>query len=172
MTRFFAKDLPKGDDERPVEHMTEKERHLAEFFVREYLVDYNRVDAAIRIGFPGGMAPMMAERFMEMPYVKRLISDATMKVVDAESADAETDKQKIRAALMKEAHYRGPGSSHAARVSALGILAKIHRMDVGTGASEGQSSGVMEIPSIAGEDDWQKVASAQQEKLAHESIVH
>lgn len=72
---------------------------------------------------------------------------------------------------MREAHYRGPGSSHAARVAALGKLASIRDMDAPTKikADLSMRGGVMMIPAIANLEDWEKAAQASQSSLQEDA---
>jgi phage terminase small subunit len=113
----------------PEPPLTASEIQLREDFVREYLVDYNYTNAALRIGFHGGVARLYGKEFANDPYVQRRISEATSVQYDEPEAVKELQKQRVLNSLMKEANYNGPGASHAARVSALSKLAQIHGME-------------------------------------------
>lgn len=150
-----------------------RERALRDLFVKEYLVDFDSVSACMRCGFQSMMATQYAQRFMEEPYVQRKLAQEQMRVVEAGDDDRDSmEKQRIIAGLLREAHYRGPGSSHAARVAALGKLATIKGLDREAKVQPGDSSGVMQVPGIASLDEWENVAQQSQEKLAHDSVVH
>lgn len=162
--------FPEFCDER---ELSTRERALRDVFVKEYLIDFDPIVACMRCGFTSVMAAQYAARFMEEPYVQRKIRDEQMKTEDIADIDSkEAKKQQILAGLLREAHYRGPGSSQSARVAALSKLASIHGLDSVNKPGSVDNSGVMLVPGVASLDDWEKVAQASQEKLANDSIVH
>lgn len=153
--------------------LSTRERSLRDLFVKEYMVDFDAVSACMRCGFQSLMATQYAQRFMEEPYVQRKLAQEQMRVIEAGDEDRnEMEKQRIIAGLLREAHYRGPGSSHAARVAAFAKLATIKGLDKESKVQPGETSGVMQVPGIASLDDWETTAQASQEKLAHDSVVH
>ncbi len=147
------------------------EKTLKNNFVTEYLIDFDAWAAAIRIGFLSSVAVQYAQQMMECPYVRREISRRQLEEpVDPRESAKETKKQ-IAASLLREAHYRGPGSSHSARVAALGKLAQINDMDAPTKivSDVTHRGGVMMVPAIASVEEWEKAAITSQEKLAQEA---
>lgn len=111
-------------------NLSPSEKALRDKFVTQYLIDYDAWAAAIRIGFLNSVAPQYAIELMQCPYVRQQItSKALADVVDPVAA-LKAEQKQIKASLLREAHDRGPDSSHAARVSALGKLAIIAKMDV------------------------------------------
>lgn len=106
------------------------EKQLRDRFVTEYLIDYDSWAACVRVGFIKSVAMIYAGELMEDPYVRREISrrelDRTVTTTD------ENKKSKMHSQLeswfLREANYRGPDSSHSARISALNSLAKIHKL--------------------------------------------
>lgn len=158
-------------EEAMAQDLSPKEKELRDKFVSEYLIDYDQTAAAIRIGFSASFAQTYAEKFMTEPYVRKAIAVAQNALVDDEKLEVEQDRRRIRAALMREAHYRGPGSSHAARVSALAKLASIRDMDAPTKIKSEMTmrGGVMMVPGIANLDEWEKAAQASQGDLQKDS---
>lgn len=121
--------------------LTERERALRDVFVTEYLKDYDAWAAAIRVGFLKSVAGQYAQELMEDPYVRQEISRQQLTPDVKDPAQALQAKQaQIEASLLREAHYRGPGSSHGARVAALAKLAAMAKMggdeDGGADATE------------------------------------
>ena len=149
------------------------EKALRTRFVDEYMFDYSATAAAIRCGFGNSFAETYATQFMQEPYVRKMIADRQQALSDNPKEEAELTKRRIRAALLREAHYRGPGSSHAARVSALGQLKQVYGMDAPTkiSATHEHRGGVMMVPAIADVTDWEAAAVASQEALQKASEV-
>lgn len=158
-------------EEAMAQDLSPKEKDLRDKFVSEYLIDYDQTAAAIRIGFSASFAQTYAEKFMTEPYVRKAIADLQNAMADDEKIEVELDRRRIRAALMREAHYRGPGSSHAARVSALAKLASIRDMDAPTKIKSEVAlrGGVMMVPGIASLEEWEKAAQASQTDLQKDS---
>ena len=148
-----------------------REQALRDLFIKEYTVDFDAMAAAMRCGFTSVMAPQYAQQFMLEPYVKRRISHLSIHGEGNETEQREFNKKRIVAGLMREAHYNGPGSSHAARVAAFSRLAQILGLDAEQ-KNQGISGGVMVVPEIANVDDWENIAAAQQEKLRNDAQLH
>ncbi|ANO57530.1 hypothetical protein [Vibrio phage vB_VhaS-tm] len=160
---------------------TQADKELRDRFINEYLRDYNSYAACVRIGFMDEMALETAKQFMEEPYVRRGIADAEAqraKHLQSEQDDdlstlpegfiphdMETDKQRIVSGLFREAFYKGPGASHASRVSALGKLADIYKLTKEEQTDDKVASNVMVVPAIGSVDAWEEQASKQQAEL-------
>lgn len=163
---------PASENERTYSY---REKALRDFFVKEYLVDYDAIGAAMRIGYNRGIAKEYAVRLMDEPYVAREI--ARMEAAPTEETDAAL-KKRIMAGLIREANYRGPGSSQAARVAALGKLAQLNGMEPATKTkteltgADGQplSAGQFVIPGVMTPEQWEQAARAQQEALVSGKI--
>lgn len=153
------------------QELSRSERELRDKFVSEYLLDYDQTAAAIRVGFAASFAQTYAEKFMTEPYVRKKITEMQNALAEDEKLEAELDRRRIRAGLMREAHYRGPGSSHAARVAALGKLASIRDMDAPLKVKSDVThrGGVMMVPGIASLEEWEKAAQASQGDLQKDS---
>lgn len=147
--------------------MTPREIALRDMFVKEYLVDYKAVNAAIRCGFHKDFAVQYAQQFMNEPYVQQQLKAHTLEVEDPAHLDEDYLKRRVITSLLREAHYDGPGSTQSARVSALSKLTAILGMDAPAKSEQTitHRGGVMAVPGIASLDDWEKAASNSQEKL-------
>jgi hypothetical protein len=168
---FEPEDIPPVPGSIPeAQTLSEKEKALRDLFVSEYLVDYDEFRAAQRCGFNAQFAREYGRRFMEEPYVASKISQLRIAPTVNEKDLLDYNQRRVREGLVTEAHYRGPGSSHAARVSALKALAEITGMvkKVET-KSQANLGGVMAVPGIADIDQWEKVASASQDALVQDA---
>lgn len=152
------------------------EMNIREQVVHEYLYDYSWTKACLRCGFRPEFASDNAERFSKDPYciwrVKELAREKGLNPNPEQKAkELEQDKVDILNALKKEAHYYGPGSSQAARVSALGKLAQLMGMEPPKQVkAEVQAKGVMVVPGIADTEAWEAIAGAQQQQLQDDTM--
>ncbi len=158
--------------------LSEPEMALRRMFVDEYLVDYNKHAAALRCGFSPAMAQEYAARLWNDAYVQHLLATRTYKKQNDESDPGaeEREKQQTRTqiieALKREAFYKGPGSSQAARVAALSKLAAMFGLDKGALTGEDNDTpkgGVMVVPMMMSAEQWEKTAQAAQAQLAQET---
>lgn len=147
--------------------LTDKEKALRNLFVSEYLKDYDKVAAAQRCGFELSLAVDWANKLMAEPYVQIRLSNLRNSGDVNQIELADYNRRRIKEGLMTQAFYTGPGSSHAARVSALKALAELEGMVKVPSKSAGiGDGGVMQVPGIAGTDDWEAAASNSQDALA------
>lgn len=100
--------------------LTAKQRR----FVAEYLIDLNATQAAIRAGYSQKTARSVGSENLTKPDIAAAIAKGARK--QAEKADISA--QDVLQGLFKEATREGEGSSHAARVSAWGLLGKYHKL--------------------------------------------
>lgn len=135
--------------------LSEREKALRDAFVAQYVIDYDAVTAAIRLGFKSSIAATYAARFMEEPYVQR-------KIVEHERGATGDIPTVIKSSLLREATYKGAGSSHSARVSALTQLSKIEGMDKSGGAQGGANGLVLNLSR----DDIRKLDDDDLERMA------
>lgn len=151
--------------------LSHDEMVIREKVVLEYLYDYSWTKACLRCGFRPEFAADNAERFSKDPYclwrVKEIARQKGLNPNPEQKAkELEQDKVDIMNALKKEAHYYGPGSSQAARVSALGKLAQLLGMEPPKQVkADVTAKGVMVVPGIADTDKWEEIAEAQQKEL-------
>jgi hypothetical protein len=88
-------------------------------FIAEYLIDGNGTQAAIRAGYDAKNARQTAYENLTKPYIKAAISKARTAREQRTMVTADWVVERLQA----EAQLTGDGASHAARVSALKILA-------------------------------------------------
>lgn len=151
--------------------LSQAEIALRNKFVDEYLTDFDALAAAIRIGFLRSVAEEYAQQLIQDPYVQQQISKRQAELEANPKEAAKRRRRLTEMALYREAHYKGPGSSHAARVSALAKLAAIYDMDAPTRIEKKVThrGGVMMIPVIASLDEWEKAAQNSQQRLVDEA---
>lgn len=148
--------------------LSEKEREIRDRFVDEFLVDRNPYSACLRIGYMSAFALEYSKRFMQESYVQKRIKEREFNIgiVGEESEEIKDENRKrIIASLNREAHYYGPNSSHAARVSALSKLAAIYGVDKLENPDDDEEGGVMLVPSHQDIDAWEKAAATSQQEL-------
>lgn len=127
-------------------------------FVEQYLIDLNGTQAAIRAGYSERTANEQAARLLANVNVSQAVAAA----MAARSERTRIDADFVLNGLRDEAVYRGKGSSHAARVSAYGLLGKhlglfVDRLDVTGG---GTLRLVKEIVVADGDADGAAVPAA------------
>lgn len=154
--------------------MTPHEQAVRDLFVQEFLRDRDAYAACLRCGFTKPFATTYARQFMAEPYVRRRIAEATNYIpqsTEERKKHEEALKQQVLEQLIKDAHYKGPGASHAARVSANAKLAAILGMDapIKTQNENMHRGGVMVVPEIVDIDSWEKAAMKQQEDLMRDA---
>lgn len=91
-------------------------------FVREYLVDFNGKQAAIRAGYAAGSAEVQASRLLTVAKVQQAIKAGQQKLAEA----TETEAEWVRRRLKEEATDYSEFASHSARIKALELLGKIN----------------------------------------------
>lgn len=153
------------------QELSPAEKQLRDTFVGEYLKDYDAWAAAVRTGYLRTVAHDYAALLMQEPYVQREIERRRALLPENPKDVVRNEQHIVKQRLFQEAHYKGPGSSHSARVSALAKLCNILDMD-GTTKVKSEithKGGVMMVPAIASIDDWEKQAAASQDKLIESS---
>jgi hypothetical protein len=150
-----------------------REKALRDFFVKEYLVDYDQVAAAVRVGYGKSFAREFAARFMQEPYVLRRIAELEGVGNPDDPEDEATVKRRIMAGLIREANYRGPGSSQAARVAALSKLAQLHGMEAPKKKEDDSAAleGTFVTPGVMTPEQWAEQAAKQQEDLVNGKVA-
>lgn len=93
-------------------------------FVAEYLIDLNATQAAIRAGYSAKTANEQGSRLLAKSNIAKAVADGAQKRI----AKAEITAKDVLEGLHREATREGEGSSHAARVSAWGLLGKYHKL--------------------------------------------
>ncbi len=149
--------------------LTEREKALRDLFVNEFLVDYDEIKAAQRVGFQKAFAEDYAKKFMAESYVQKRIKQLEHSIKADDKSMEEYDRQTVLAVLRKEA--QNPFGTPAARVQAAAKLASIRGMDkpIEIKAETTHKGGVMMVPAIADLNDWEKMALDSQAKLVSDA---
>lgn len=157
--------LPEQEDE----YICAADRLRYNAFVTEYMIDFNPKLACIRMGYMDEEADQASKAFWNRPYVQQEIARRCMtpKTPDEKKVTATIDEERIKAALMREAHNYGPGSSHAARVNALSRLCSIYGLDAPKtiNSNVNHTGNVLMVPEMADLDSWEKKALESQTSL-------
>jgi phage terminase small subunit len=96
--------------------------HKQQAFVREYLVDKNASQAAIRAGYSKKTAGSIGEENLKKPEIRAEVEKGLKKLAEA----TETEAEWVRRRLREEATDFTEFSSHSARIRALELLGKIN----------------------------------------------
>lgn len=148
--------------------LTAREKLLRDEFVKEFYFDRNPVAAARRIGFMQGFAEEYASRFMQEAYVRQKMKEYELNLLKDDPSQLEEKRRMVEQKLLEEANYRGPGSSHAARVAALSKLAAMYGLEKSAKdetLEDENYGGVMVVPAITSPDEWGVNAAEQQAQL-------
>ena len=145
--------------------LSESDLLLRKAFVTEYMKCRSAYHACLQLGFLEAYATDWAKSFMGEGIVRRLIADAE-RTEDSEDLTKER-RSKYRAWMETEATYRGPGSSHGARVTAISNLMKMEGIDAPVREEDvtGIKGGVMMVPAMTDPDSWGELASNSQANL-------
>lgn len=103
------------------------EKDLRDRFVTEYLKDFDAWKACLRVGLMRSVAMQYAQDLLDDSYVAREIQRRRTLPMNLEEQKP-TKQAQIESLYWEQATYRGVGASHAARVSALNSLSKIHKL--------------------------------------------
>jgi len=135
------------------DRLSESQKDFAIRFCHQYIRDFNVINAWLRCG-GNPNTPTAAREMIRWPFVQEYLAQIGDHM---EEADLCT-RSEIILGLKKEAHNENPEtSSHSARVSAWGKLARIRQMDVQVSKSEvTHKGGVMVVPAgPATMEDWE-----------------
>ena len=91
-------------------------------FVREYAVDFNATQAAIRAGYSKKTAGQQAHELLKNLEIKAQLAESRQKSAEK----TETDTNWVRERLREEATDFRPQASHSARIRAVELLAKMN----------------------------------------------
>jgi hypothetical protein len=108
-------------------NLTAAEKALRDRFVKEYMKDYDALGAATRVGYSSSYAGQFAGQFMQEPYTRLAISKAEEAL--GGKTEKERHRKRVVTMLYREANARGAGTSHGARVSALGRIGTMLGLD-------------------------------------------
>lgn len=91
-------------------------------FVREYLVDCNATQAAIRAGYSKKTAASQAHDLLKKPDIQAALGEGQKRLAEK----TETEAEWVRKQLKAEATDYSEFASHSARVRALELLGKVN----------------------------------------------
>ncbi len=154
------------DGSLPIEHnIPLKRKVMLDAFVGEYLHDFNARMAWIRVG-GNPNSPTDAYNALNTAYVQLQLRNVA-EMIDEEKL---VTRAEVLMGIKKEANHFGDDGSSSARVRAWGLLAKIKGMEAPI-KIEGEvlhKGGVMEVPMVATEVEWQDVAAESQTALKND----
>ena len=154
-------------NEAMVPDLSPVEKQLRDQFVDEYLFDYDKVEACIRLGFSASLAPVYADQFLKEPYTAQRLKQAQEARKEDERDQNDIFKQEVLVTLRKALKV-GPLQT---RVAAASRMATILGMDAPKKAKDisGARGGVMVIPAMTTLDEWESAALESQLKLVQET---
>lgn len=136
-----------------------------EAFAREYIKDFNAVQAGMRMGMSFETANGNAHRMLNDPYVHHCLEHLRSALDEA----AIVSRADVLLGLVKEANFDHPLlSTHSARISAWKQLSKVLGMEVNkleVSGSLATQGGVMRVPAVPSVDKWEEGAAASQAEL-------
>jgi len=91
-------------------------------FVREYLVDFNATQAAIRSGYSPRTARNQASDLLAKPDIQALLKEYR----DRAAEQTQTDINWVRQRLKEEATDYSEFASHSARIKAIEVIARLN----------------------------------------------
>lgn len=148
------------------ENLPLKKKMFLDRFVFEYLHDFNASMAYIRAGGTIDHSTTGGAESLRTAYVQNQIRMVTEQLEEEKLVT----RGEIIMGIKKEAHHHGDDGSSSARVRAWGLLAKIKGMEAPTKveAEVIHKGGVMEVPMVATEVEWQDVAAQSQLQLKND----
>ena len=107
--------------------MSDKLSNKQAHFVKAYMSNgFNGKSAAITAGYSKHTAEVQASRLLRNVKVKNAVEKSQQKVADK----MDFSREHLMKLVMRQALYDGEGSTHGARVSALGLLGKWTGLDI------------------------------------------
>ena len=146
--------------------LSDTEKSLRDQFVKEYIIDYDRYKACIRIGFNHQSALRWGNTFLNEGYVNRKIKDYEFKKAE----ETDTQKQEDSAIVLNTLREAAQNGNYNTRVAAASTLAKILGMDKEAKTDEEFQGGILVIPAIANVEEWELVAVQSQKELVDISL--
>lgn len=151
-------------------HLPAIDQIKAQAFAKNYLIDFNHRNAAIRtFNYSDGSAETARKvglRLLSHPYVLQAIH-AFMPEIEKEKL---VTRERVILGLLEEANYHGFGASHSARVAAWSKLAVLLGMEFEAKNPKNPDpsmnrGGVMLVPYVETVEEWEQLAIASQTKL-------
>lgn len=145
----------------------------AQAFAKEYLVDFDGVNALIRAGLAPDTSSVEYLVRSAAKYVRNIhVLQALQAFVSRIEEEKIVSRERVLMGLYEEANFRGLGSTQSARVAAWAKLAKILGMEDGDKPDPlSVRGGVMLVPLAGSVEEWEKAAVGQQARLKAEVRV-
>jgi hypothetical protein len=146
--------------------LSDAEVALRDAFVKEYIIDYDRYKACLRIGFNHQTALKWGQTFLQEVYVNRKIKEYEFKKAE----ETDTQKQEDSAIVLNTLREAAQNGNYNTRVAAASTLAKILGMDKEAKTDDEFQGGILVIPAIANVEEWEMVAVDAQKELSAISL--
>lgn len=142
------------------------QKKLFDDFIEQYMMDFDAYAACVRMGVERNIVVASVASYMSEGYVQREIYRRTVEDDKNPGLTLKRKKKLIEALLFKRAQMNGTDC-----VAALSKLCNILDMDGTTKikADVHHRGGVMMVPAIASVDEWEKAATASQNKLMEDA---
>jgi hypothetical protein len=114
--------------------LTEQEKLLRDYFVDEYLKDFDRYKACLRIGFQPSFADAWADKLFKDGYVQRKITFLTSRPLSGPEQDAQ-DRALVETTL-RTVMLRGSDSARVAAARELNAMKGWSKPDDNANASD------------------------------------
>lgn len=93
-------------------------------FVREYVVDKNATQAAIRAGYSAKTAASIGEENLRKPDIAAAVTEAIKMIAEK----TETEAEWVRRRLKEEANDKSEFATHSGRIRALELIGRINNL--------------------------------------------
>lgn len=149
----------------PDEGYTHAELAQMERFAQEFIVDFNGVQAALRMGIALEKAASWVSKKLYTPYVQSEI----LRLIRTLPESSIVNRNQVLAGLLKEANREGPDASSASRIAAWTQIGKILGMYVQRIEINPRVGSVMQVPMASSLESWEKSAITAQSQLMEDA---
>ena len=125
--------------------LSESEKALRDFFVEQYLKDFDPFQACLRVGFQAAFAVEYAKKFMQETYVQRKITEGQRSTPKDEEQRTKELKE-LAISVLVQASQNGP---YASRVAAIRELKSMHGWDKGAEVEDKDASLISALRDFA-----------------------
>jgi ABC-type enterochelin transport system substrate-binding protein len=116
--------------------LSESEKALRDFFVVQYLKDFDPFQACLRVGFQAAFAVEYAKKFMQESYVQLKISEGQRSTPKNEEERTKELKE-LATSVLVQASQNGP---YASRVAAVRELKSMYGWEKGVEEEDKETS--------------------------------
>lgn len=162
--------IPAGDYDTWTNEQSIHAELVARLYALEYVKDFDNLAATIRLGVDPDLAPKVTKRLKQHWLVAAYVSQLQDRYVK----DALISQDRIVSLLVRDASNFGQGSNSMARVTAQKTLVQVMGMDKtadkqAEALEKAGKGGVMFVPLFTTEDEWERIAMANQRKIREEA---